>query len=49
LRSGTVNFPLATSNNPAGWKWATDSDSAQLASISVRKPVRVYIHASELL
>lgn len=49
LRSGTVNFPLATSNNPAGWKWAADSDSAQLASISVRKPVRVYIHASELL
>ena len=49
LRSGTVNFPLAMSNNPAGWKWAADSDSAQLASISVRKPVRVYIHASELL
>ena len=49
LRDGTVNFPLAAANNPAGWKWAADSDSAQLASISVRKPVRVYIHASELL
>lgn len=49
LKGGLSNFPVPAQKLPAEWKWSANSDSAQIASISMQRPVRVYIHASELL
>ena len=45
---GTTGF---NATSPAEWHWeaTTTSDSAQIASIALRRPVRVCIHASELI
>lgn len=50
LAGGVRAFP-ANTDTPGAWRWiaAPSSDSAQIASIALRRPVRVCIHASELV
>jgi hypothetical protein len=50
LAGGTTNgFPSNGNEQPGKWKWSSLTDSAQLACITLQGPVRVAIHASDLL
>ena len=48
---GGVKTPFPSNGNqqPGKWDWSATTDSAQLAGITLQGPVRIAIHASDLL
>ncbi len=44
-----TTFPSDGNQKPGKWNWSATTDSAQLACITLQGPVRVAIHASDLL